>query len=126
MSAWEGAQGLPPLHKMREEATKSTSQLDLLVVEIFSPTTKHLFVMDEAELGCNEAMGYLAWEDVAAEVEVHCTTEVELFPLCLAASHHHNSVRRTETAALILYMSILCSLGPPFKGRLAFKEDNEG
>lgn len=24
MSAWEGAQGLPPLHNMRGEATKST------------------------------------------------------------------------------------------------------
>lgn len=94
--------------------------------EIFSLTTKHLFEIDAAELGCDEAMGYLAEEGVAAEVEVHCTTEVELFPSCLALSHHQNSVRRTETAALMLSMSILCTLGLPFKGRLAFKEDNEG
>lgn len=85
-----------------------------------------MFAIDAAELGCNEAMAYLAEEGVAAEVEVHCSTEVELFPSCLAVSHHQNSVRRTETAVLMLYMSILCTLGPPFKGRLAFKEDNKG
>lgn len=96
------------------------------MVEIFSLSTQCLFAIDAAELGCNEAMGYLAEEGVAAEMEVHCTTEVELFPSCLAVSHHQNSVRRTETAALMLYMSILCTLGPPFKGRLTFKEDNEG
>lgn len=96
------------------------------MAEIFSLTIKHLFETDAAELGCNEAVRYSAEEGVAAEVEVHCTTEVELFPSCLAVSHHQNSVRRTKTAALMLYMSILCTLGPPFKGRLAFKEDNKG
>lgn len=43
-------------------------------------------------------------------------------------SHHQNSVKRTETAALTLYMSMLCTVGPPCKCRLAFKvkEGKEG
>lgn len=110
-------------HHVKREKNKTLKLLSnfTLVFEIFYLTAKHLFAIDATDLGWNQVRSYLAKEGIAAEVEVHCTTGIELFAWCLAMSHHQNSVKRTETAALMLYMSMLCTLGLSFRCRLAFK-----
>lgn len=77
-----------------------------LMSEIFWLTREHLFLIGAPEEGRGQAASCLVKEVLAAEVKVHCITQVLLFAMTM--NPHQDSAKWAGAVSVMLFMSVLC------------------